>query len=300
MLLKALPVFRDPDVAALSWAIASAPLVKENCGELPIIDEEWCDQQLELHLDWLKQLDSDPSSLKNFIQDDDTKLLGKRFESLLAFWFQQSPHFELIGRSIRFESSGASGEADFLIRDLTDGELIHLEAACKYYIGMPYSPKRNTWVGPNGIDSLQLKVEKLRKQVNLFRTAPGKKFLEEHGLEIPGRAVLLKGYFFHPLQSLSMPVAPADAHRHYSAGWYIHRTELAFFEHDPEQWLVLPKSRWMCPFHFHDRDVSVLNGREMIEQVHREMNLHQKAVLIIQVERSDNMLHELSRGFVIR
>ncbi|MBL0314825.1 MAG: DUF1853 family protein [Flavobacteriales bacterium] len=196
MLLKALPVFHDPDVAALSWAIASAPLVKENCGELPIIDEEWCDQQLELHLDWLKQLDSDPSPLKNFIQDDDAKLLGKRFESLLAFWFEQSPHFELIGRNIRFENSGASGEADFLIRDLIDGELIHLEAACKYYIGLPYSPKRNTWVGPNGIDSLQLKLEKLRKQVNLFRTTPGKKFLEEHGLEIPGRAVLLKGYFF--------------------------------------------------------------------------------------------------------
>jgi len=300
MLLHALPIFKNPDVAALAWAMGSAPLVKENCGELPIIDEEWCDHQLALHLDWLKKLDENPDDLKTFLMNEDSTLLGKRFESLLAYWFMRSPHFELISRNIRFDQSGATGEADFLIRELADGELIHLEAACKYYIGKPYSPNRNAWVGPNGFDSLQLKIEKLRRQINVFRTPVGKNYLHEHHLETPGRAVLMKGYFFHPLGELSMPVAPSDANRHYSAGWYVTRNELSVFDGDPAQWLVLPKHRWMCPFHFSDHDVSILNGREMITTVLQEMNLHQKAVLVIQVTREGELLHETSRGFIIK
>lgn len=298
MLLRSLPQFNDPDVAALAWAIGSAPLVKADCGQLPIIDEEWCDHQFKIHLDWLKNLDENPHLLKTFLAEDDATLLGKKFESLLAFWFQYSEHFELVERNIRFEKSGASGEADFLIREKIDGELIHLETACKYYIGKPHNGKRNSWIGPNGRDSLQLKIEKLRKQINVFRTTAGKTYLLDHQLETPGRAVFLKGYFFHPIQEIAMPIPPDDAHAHYSAGWYIHQDELELFEKDPSQWLILSKDRWMCPFHFSEKSVDVLNGKQMISVVRQTIRQYGKAILLIQVEKGDGMLHEISRGFV--
>lgn len=295
-----IPTYKNPDVASLAWAIYSAPLLKDVTG-ISIVGETWCRDQFVKHEEWLRELDADPSPLQAHIARDAEKLLGKRFESLIAFWFEQSPHYELLGRNIVLsEDKNTRGEIDLLVRDKDDGELMHFEVACKYYIQLHQSRQWKDWPGPNGKDSLQNKISKLYQQVRIFQTSLGQSYLHTHHLKKPSSYAFVKGYFFHAYDNLIMPVPPNNAHPHYNSGWYVSLAELERFSGKQPQWLMLPKTMWMCPYHFLEEDQILLTGDELIESCRAEILRTQKAVMIVQVIRESGYLREISRGFVLK
>jgi hypothetical protein len=295
--------FKDDDVADLAWVIGSPPLMDDAAanGQYAIFGEEWYHTQFNLHLDWLKELDVDPTPLKDWLQQEDQKLLGKRFESLLAFWLAHSPSFELLHRNVVFhnEHNNTSGEADFIVKEKESNEVWHIEAACKYYLAHDKSHHWKNWIGPNGHDTLELKMSKVYHQLRIFDKAEGKRFLKEHDLPKPNSFLWMKGYFFHHYRLLEGAVPPKDAHRHYGGGWYIYEHELPLFKSDFAQWLLLPKERWISRVHLKG-EVAVLSGNEMIEHVRQFIRKHAKAVMIVQVEDREESTVEVSRGFVVR
>jgi len=295
--------FEDNDVADLAWTIASSPLMHEYASKTKfnILGQEWFEAQFNLHIDWLRDLDSSPLILKDWLQEDAQKLLGKRFESLLAFWFSNSPYFELLHRNVVFhnEQNNTSGEADFIIREKESNEIWHIESACKYYLGVNKSSYWKNWVGPNGHDTLELKLNKANNQLRIFERAEGRRFLKENDLPKPHSFLLMKGYFFHHFSLIEGAVPPKDAHRHYNGGWYIYENELPHFKSDLAQWLLLPKGRWISPF-YSKEEVAVLSGNEMIELCRQHIRKYAKSPMIIQVESREGATVEVSRGFVVR
>lgn len=295
--------FNDNDVADLAWAIGSSPLMNDSASKdkYHILGEEWFEAQFNLHLDWLRELDLKPEPLKQWLGADAQKLLGKRFESLLAFWFAHSPHFELLHRNVVFHNNqnNTSGEADFIIGNKDDNEVWHIESACKYYLCLNKSSNWKNWIGPNGHDTLELKMSKVSSQLRIFDRAEGRHFLKEQNLEKPYSFLLMKGYFFHHFSLIEGAVPPKDAHRHYNGGWYIYENELTHFAGDLAQWLLLPKERWISPF-YSTEEVAVLSGNEMIEQCRQHIRKYAKAPMITQVEERDGATVEVSRGFVVR
>ncbi len=301
MLPNQLPKYTHHQVASLAWAIGSAPLLKNNIKGLELFDEERCDELFYSHEKWLADLDADPSPLIEWLDRDVQKLLGHRFESLLAFFFSNSPQFNLLHRNVLLmQDKNTRGEIDFIVEDLENHELLHIEVACKYYIGQHNTSAWRDWIGPNGHDSLMLKMEKLHQQVRIFSTVPGKIFLEENKLAQPNSMVLLKGFFFHHFSRMQHAVPPVDAHPHYNSGWYIFDHELSVFNDSISQWLVLPKTYWTCPYRFPVSQIPVLSGKEMTEKVRAEIQRTQKAQMVMQVNVEGGMVMEVSRGFVCR
>ncbi|HEY8403855.1 MAG TPA: DUF1853 family protein [Flavobacteriales bacterium] len=295
--------FRNPEVADLAWAIASAPLMSndDSYSDLQMVGEEWCLSQLEAHNLWLRDLDDNPSALLDFLNAEGLKLLGKKFESLLAFWFSHSPVFELLHRNVVLhdDAKNTSGEIDFIIRDVETNELMHIESACKYYIGYQKSSHWDNWIGPNGHDSLDNKLKKSQRQLRAFERKEGRAFLKAHELEMPRSYLFMKGYFFHHYSRLEGAVPPKHAHPHYNGGWYIYEHELPLFKGDYAQWMLLPKQRWIGTYQSHEEQ-DVFSGSEMIDACRQFIRRHAKAPMIIQVEERDGLTVEVSRGFVVR
>lgn len=301
MLPKDLPVFRHHQVASLAWAVGSAPLLKQSVQGLSILDEEQCDHWFFKHEAWFLELDKNPSSLLAWLEHDSQKLLGRRFESMLAYFFSHSPYFHVLHQQVvLMDGKNTVGEIDFIVEDLLNEEILHIEVACKYYIGLENTTDWQNWIGPNGHDSLYLKMEKLKKQVGVFSRQAGKTFLIKQGLHLPRSVVFLKGFFFHHFTRILFAKAPTDAHPHYNSGWFVYQSELLEFSDTYSQWLVLPKMYWTCPYRFPASEIRVLSGEEMSHLVSAEIHRTQKARMIMQVRIEDGLLWELSRGFVLK
>jgi uncharacterized protein len=295
--------WKTPEVAALAWIIGSPPMLTNSSGNpnFHLIAEDWCTQQHQLHTPWLAELDQNPKPLRDFLDREKPLLLGKIFEALVAFWMIESPHFDLVERNIQFFTGRkTSSEMDFLLRSVDTGHLIHLEVACKYYLGQRSSGQWSNWIGPNGKDNLLLKMEKTKRQFSLEVLEK----MEEKNLIFKGQQVqnhfLLKGYFFQPFQSLGGFVKPFAANAHYHGGWYLRSSELGHFASDFKQWIILPKKNWMGPFCGHCENFELLNGNEMISACVYMIEKTGKAQLIIQAQQEGDLLVEVSRGFVVK
>jgi uncharacterized protein len=293
--------FLHPDVASLAWAIYSTPLMGEVPG-MQLCGESWCLEQYELHSAWLVELDEDPTPLLDWMQKEGQKLLGKRFESLIAFWLHSSPHYDLLHRNVLFSSNkNTTGEVDFIVYDKIREVHMHLEVACKYYVQQDKSAQWVQWVGPNGHDSLLQKMDKLKHQVKIFDTVEGRNFLHQEKLPKPSSFVFMKGHLFHHFTQLQGAIPPKHAHAHYNTGWYVRANELQFFESTPSQWLVIPKSYWTCPWQFPIGDFPLLDGQELMAYGKTSFEQSSKALMIVQVMQDEKgNYNELSRGMIVR
>ena len=141
------------------------------------LGERWFRDQFEAHLPWLEALDEHPKPLEDFLEEHPTRLLGKRFELLIRFWLEQSPHFRLHASGVPLYDAGKTvGEVDFILEEVDSGTWTHLEVACKFYLGYNNSKQWHDWRGPNAQDTLKLKMDKLDRQLS---------------------SLLMKGYLFH-------------------------------------------------------------------------------------------------------
>jgi hypothetical protein len=287
-------------VSDLAWIIGSPPLMQAQAlgGAHFLIDEEWCDAQWRLHLDWLKDLDAYPKVLHDWLGAHSEKFLGKRFEVLLWFWFEQSPYFQLEIHSAQLKSGlNTTGEIDFVVLDIINQQWLHLEVACKYYLGATKSSQWTQWIGPNAHDTLDLKMRKLCKQLDFGSSEEVRVFLQEKQLETPRSMGFLKGYFFHHFSMVGRGVSPEHVHPHYASGWYASADELGVFGSDLAQWLILPKEYWMSPYCSRQLVGDLLSGNEMVAHFQNSKLL--KGQLVFQVQHVEGWWTELSRGFVV-
>jgi len=95
------------------------------------------------------------------------EVLGKRIELFFEHYIHTSPDYQLILKNLQiFRNKITIGELDFLISDIVNKQVLHVELVYKFYI---YNPKISSielekWVGPNLKDSLISKITKLKKK----------------------------------------------------------------------------------------------------------------------------------------
>ncbi|AVR46206.1 hypothetical protein C7S20_13585 [Christiangramia fulva] len=105
------------------------------------------------------------SDLKK-IEHPRNRLLGKRMESFFEIALKHSNRYEKIASNIQiFRKKVTLGEIDFLLKDLQNDEILHVELVYKLYLFDPDLPKGySRWIGPRRKDSLPQKLERLKEK----------------------------------------------------------------------------------------------------------------------------------------
>lgn len=169
----------DQDVRALA-SLLTAPALWETGCELPV-------RRLlgETGFRYLLQLEHNPEPLHRHLVGEAQfgRRLGRYAESLLAFWFENAPHAELLVRNLPVMEEGRIlGELDFVVR--LDDMLYHIELTCKYYGSVVADPEQ--MVGLNIADQLVCKAAKLAEQLALPYTQGGIAALRKVGVDAMG------------------------------------------------------------------------------------------------------------------
>lgn len=132
---------------------------------------------------------------------------GKRAERYFSEWLKQSDAYELVAENVQIiEDKQTLGEFDFIVKRISDGQLIHIELVYKYYLFDPSAEgtEFEHWIGPNRGDQLDFKLDKLRDhQFPLLYTDAARKRLNELGLNVDEieQHVLFLANLFVPQQN---------------------------------------------------------------------------------------------------
>jgi uncharacterized protein len=290
-------------MADLHWAVSSPPMLLPaafagSAGIDPGLSAHWHARSAE----WLSVLNFRPEPLEEVLQTAGP-LIGKRFEALLAFWFSHAPGFRLLARNEVITGQGATlGELDLLVEDLELGEVVHLEVACKYYLGTGRSAAPEKWMGITPADTLAAKVGAMNRQLGLTDTAEGRHWLRSRGFRQPDqRLIVLKGYLFQPFRLLGRHPLPKQAGPSHHAGWWMHAHDLAALAGDVPQWIALPRERWIGRWHSVLPDPGLLSGDQLRRQAEQMLRIY-PGVLVIQAlyDAETGVWRELSRGMIVR
>lgn len=93
--------------------------------------------------------------------------LGHLAERVVAQALKASDNFRLLAENVQIVVDKKTiGELDFIAEDLSDGRILHIELAYKFYLydSKISSEPLHNWIGPNRRDSLIEKLEKLKKK----------------------------------------------------------------------------------------------------------------------------------------
>lgn len=225
--------------------------------------------------------------------------IGKRFERILHYCFTHHPAFELAGSGIVIQREKQTiGEVDFLLRHSATGDWVHVESACKYYLGTGNHTSWRAWLGVNPDDSLERKINTLVRQLDTSRAREVLRSLAPDDTDSVHSVVLMKGYFFVPFDLLGKSRLPHHAHRSHSAGWWMHQSQLQAIPDMPAQWVVLPRDRWIAPWRSLVSEIVPVGGNELRRQVY-DILLHHPGCLVVQLFQEGEEYRELSRGMIV-
>ncbi len=268
------------------------------------VSDEWCGNIYQQNLDWLSQLDNDPTPLLQWLEQKESPLLGLYFESLLAFWIKHLPDTELLAQNLVVGQPGLQmGEFDLLFKDCTCDQIIHWEMAVKFYLR--YGATDYQWLGPNPRDSLQRKLNKVfNQQLRLSEHAQAQQLLQaQFGQNQVVSQAFIKGYLFYPYAgdwqtSKDIPAAVSPQHLR---GWWCRHDALAARLNQKDSarcWLLPPRLEWLAP-------VVVMGNQELMDDDALLKHLvtyfaeHYQALMLVELKNVAGMWQEISRGFVV-
>ncbi len=100
-----------------------------------------------------------PSLSSNFV-------MGKRVERFFEWIIRQDPNYKLLAENMQISRNKITlGELDFLLKDLINQQVFHIEMVYKFYVYDPsFTTEMRRWIGPNRRDTLLQKTEKLKEK----------------------------------------------------------------------------------------------------------------------------------------
>lgn len=291
------------DLLNLRWCIGSAPLLKHYSGaRFDLASEQWCADMFDRDREWFEALQLKPGAIEAFVDHGVSGPipLGKRFERYLLYWFTHSSSWQMVCHGLQVKHDQHTlGEYDFVVRDLDNGEVIHVEVACKFYLSVSNVRQHRQWVGPSGRDRLDVKVETLARQVQLSRTREGEQALRALGVQQVTPLVLLKGFFFYHFSELTRARAPFGAHDRHNAGWWAYERESDRLFAGDGTWVLLPKSDWLASVHVDFSDDRLMSARQMPRACREYITANGRAVMVAQLDLQNGVWTELSRGCIV-
>ncbi|BCE01376.1 DUF1853 family protein [Marinicellulosiphila megalodicopiae] len=142
----------------LQWLTQNHDLLclKQNKHDLLTPNQTWLDSVSKFDLD-------------QFMQTQNTHMLGTYYEALWAFYLNHHPSTQLIAQNIQINDKQRKmnptvGEMDFIYLDRLTQHYVHLEVAIKFYLEVnPIDPNEplSKWMGPKKNDRLDIKYHKL-------------------------------------------------------------------------------------------------------------------------------------------
>lgn len=174
-------------------------------------------------------------------------VFGKRMEQLLKHSVQSSDRYNVIADNIQIIENGLTiGELDFILHDLRENKLIHLELAVKFYLFDPTLPgEEQRWIGPNRRDSLDRKLLKLKShQFPLLYHPETQNTIRNLDLpDLPiAQALCFKTMLFVPEYQIN--VTPEYLNPKALSGTWIRLSDFQYFR---DHLFFLPdKPEWIC------------------------------------------------------
>jgi len=265
----------------LFWVVTSLNLLNQ---DLPEFKEEIGidlieDREKKAFSIWFQALCENPFLLESYFNSEDQLILGKYFERLVQFFFENYPRYELLiaGKQF-FDRKTTLGELDFVIRDKTKNEVLHLEVAVKYYMGYKSSPKHSMWIGPNGLDTLEKKLTKFERQLALSIS-------EESNIDfkIDRRIALLKGFFFIHWRAKVWP------HFHINSlenGEWMYEEEMGSALDDNGRYIIFPKHLWLS--FYLDPETKSAAKPDIMMKVSDQINTIKKGIMLVMIDEKEH------------
>ena len=215
--------------------------------------------------EWLDDLEAWPGALEERVGDTLQGRMGLYHERLWQFLLETAPGTELLAHNLRIlRGKQTLGELDLLYRHAGRPEVIHLEVAIKFYLGLTEGPGHTDdqarWIGPGGADSLAGKREHLhRHQLRLTELPEARDALQallgrcaagaDGALPVP-RRLAMPGVLFYPWHAPLPP--PSEAHTSHLRGHWLHWRAWQRYRHGlpassrgtrlaKPHWLALPR-----------------------------------------------------------
>ena len=112
-------------------------------------------------------------------------VLGKRMEIFFDYLLGHSQQYEVIAKNLQiYRGKVTLGELDFLVKDLHDNSIYHIELVYKFYLYDPLGETEDKWIGPNRKDSLIQKISRLKThQIPLLEAEETREILQSYDLK---------------------------------------------------------------------------------------------------------------------
>ncbi len=291
----------DPAVRDLAWAIVSPGLIDASYPAYlnRVVDDAWCNAQLQRSTAWLASLDQEPLPLHQFIAARPTRRLGHYFETLIAFWLTHIPDTQIIATNLQVQDEQRTlGEYDFLFRNAS-GEVCHWEAAIKFYLQVEASTEQRSFIGPGTRDRLDLKLGRVfEHQLRLGHTPAGSNALPL-GVRLDKTQAFIKGYlFYHASTSNRLPIAGVSP-SHLNGWWIRHSCEPVPQTASDSCWIIPPRLHWLAPARL-PPDAAVMTYSQLNSTLDEHFNLNKDALLVFEMTRgATEEWVEISRGFIV-
>lgn len=242
-----------PPVRDLAWACFGPALLRLNTlAPAPGVTDATFALTASMG-DWLQQLDKHPQPLLSWLRARPATRLGLYFEALWQFFLTEDSATELLAHNIPVRCKGQTlGEFDCLYYCRERESPVHLELAVKFYLGHRRRAEQAQnggaaeWLGPNTVDRLDLKLQRLlTHQSRLSLDPAGQALLETMGLGQPLREVALRGSLFQPAQEAFSP--PSGYNEALPLGQWTVLRHWRLGVAENARFVVLPRLRWLSP-----------------------------------------------------
>lgn len=292
--------FKHPRLRDLAWVIASPVMLQDNDAARPSFSASACQDAFVQALPQLEELERDPSPLLSYLEQLPGHRVGRYFEALTNYWLRRLTSFDVVTNNLQLRSGKQTlGEIDFLFRD--GKQLVHWEAAVKYYLQLKPGCPDDEFIGPNTADNLASKLGRLFEK-QLPRSTPENLALALGALEGSHsirRQAFVKGWLFYHCSESSSGELPSHLNPNHLKGfWSRHGEDPLPANSQDARWALLAKPYWLAPLF--NPDPETLITREQIGLLlESHFNTRESPLLVAQLQRNDSGYQEILRGFVV-
>lgn len=247
---------------------------------------------------WISSLDQNPDELIDFIEQNHSKRLGRYFENLLHYYFKFHPNIEVLefGKQI-FKGKITIGEMDFILKNKTTSEIIHLETAVKYFAKQKDKSDFRFFICPNGSRNFGDKLDKtFSKQLRITEIEETKAFLNDKKYGDIKSYHFIKGILFYHTDEL-------DGFHHlklnpkHNKSWWIYQKEVSELS-DNSMFKIVPKLNWLSTEVEKD-EKELMSKNKLINLLSNHFEIISQGQLIVEFKQNNMAWKEVSRGFVL-
>jgi hypothetical protein len=242
-----------------------------------------------------------------------TRRIGHYFEYLWEFIAQQCLQETVVctNQQIR-DHARTLGALDLLT--IKDRTLIHRELAVKFYLADGDGAHLCNWIGPHGLDRLDLKLQHFLShqipllhaplcQVNVSQRLLEGRLPELQNLQQESR-IVLQGYLFYHWQTGPPPHLPAEINPAHPHGLWCRHSEFsqflsAFDSHRDSRWLNLPRLQWLSPVTISAENAGPLSSEAILALLSRHFGIPAQSSVLLAKMVINRQWHESMRVFVV-